>query len=223
VPERLPDLKALQLAATYRPAELEVDVGGDWYDVFVAPDGAAIAVVGDVAGHGIEAASLMGRVRNALRAYAIENTDPASILMRLHALLRSLDSTEMVTAFVARHVPGSETITWSRAGHPPPLLLDPRGSMRWLDDVNGAPLGTMARAYETAEAALPAGSLLVCYTDGLVERRDCVLDDGLAWLAQRVHEHAGEDLDILCNKLLDDPFVPHPSPDDVCVLLLRTE
>jgi serine phosphatase RsbU (regulator of sigma subunit) len=223
VPERLPDLKALQLAATYRPAELEVDVGGDWYDVFVAPDGAAIAVVGDVAGHGIEAASLMGRVRNALRAYAIENTDPASILMRLHALLRSLDSTEMVTAFVARHIPGSETITWSRAGHPPPLLLDPRGSMRWLDDVNGAPLGAMARAYETAEAALPAGSLLVCYTDGLVERRDCVLDDGLAWLAQRVHEHAGEDLDILCNKLLDDPFVPHPSPDDVCVLLLRTE
>jgi serine phosphatase RsbU (regulator of sigma subunit)/PAS domain-containing protein len=223
VPDRLPDLKAVQLAAAYRPAELDVDVGGDWYDAFVAPDGSLITVVGDVAGHGIQAASLMGRVRNALRAYAIEDTEPASILMRLHLLLRSLDSSEMVTAFVARHVPGSEVMTWSRAGHPPPLLVDRRGSMRWLDDVNGAPIGTMARRYETAEVTLPEGSLLVCYTDGLVERRDRVLDDGLAWLALRVCENADEDLGTLCDKLFENPFVPHPSPDDVCVLLLRTE
>jgi hypothetical protein len=71
--------------------------------------------------------------------------------------------------------------------------------------------------------AVPPGSLLVCYTDGLVERRDRVLDDGLAWLSQRVREYAREDLATLCDKLVDDPFVPHPSPDDVCVLLLRTE
>ncbi len=222
IPDRLPALPGVQVAAAYRPAEVEVDVGGDWYDAFVAPDDSIVIVVGDVAGHGVQAASLMGRVRNALRAYAVEDTNPASILLRVHKLLRAHDAAEMVTAFVARHDPGNHTMTWSRAGHPPPLLVEADGSSRFLDDVNGAPLGTTVTEYRAAITAVPAGSLLVCYTDGLIERRDRVIDDGLDWLHQRVREYVHDDIDTLCNKLVDDPFVPHPSPDDICVLAMRT-
>lgn len=223
IPDRLPELPGVQVAAAYRPAEVEVDVGGDWYDAFVAPDDSIVVVVGDVAGHGVQAASLMGRVRNALRAYAIEDTEPASILIRLHTLLRAHDSLEMVTAFVARYDPARSTMSWSRAGHPPPLLVGPGGAALFLDSVNGAPLGTMVTEYRSAVTPMPPGSLLVCYTDGLIERRDKILDEGLAWLGQRVREYAEDDIDSLCNKLVDDPFVPHPSPDDICVLAMRTD
>ena len=221
VPDRLPDIPGVELAAAYRPAEVDVDVGGDWYDAFVTPDGMIMIVVGDVAGHGIGAASLMGRARNALRAYAFEDSDPATVLMRLHRLLRDQDETAMVTAFVARHDPREHLLAWSRAGHPPPLVIPPGGAARFLDDVNGAPLGTMPDEYLTATTSLDPGSLMVCYTDGLIERRDRLIDDGLAWLADRVQEHAHDDLGSLCDKLVDDPFVPHPSPDDVCLVALR--
>jgi serine phosphatase RsbU (regulator of sigma subunit) len=223
IPDRLPVIAGIQVAAAYRPAEVDVDVGGDWYDAFETTDGRIVVVVGDVAGHGVEAASLMGRVRNSLRAYAFEDSDPASVLIRLHRLIRNQDDDAMVTAFVARYDPATGVMSWSRAGHPPPLLVSPDGTARWLDDVNGAPLGTMVREYSTATTRLDAGALIVCYTDGLVERRDRILDDGLAWLADRVREYAADPLGTLCDKLVADPFVPHPSPDDICVLALRVE
>jgi serine phosphatase RsbU (regulator of sigma subunit) len=81
----------------------------------------------------------------------------------------------------------------------------------------------MVTEYKSAVTPMPPGSLLVCYTDGLIERRDKILDEGLAWLRQRVREYAEDDIDSLCNKLVDDPFVPHPSPDDICVLAMRTD
>jgi PAS domain S-box-containing protein len=223
VPDRLPVIAGVEVAAAYRPAEVDVDVGGDWYDAFETPDGRIVIVVGDVAGHGVEAASFMGRVRNALRAYAFEDSDPATVLLRLHRLIRNQDDDAMVTAFVARYDPATGLMSWSRAGHPPPLLVAPEGTTRFLDDVNGAPLGTMAREYRTATTRLDPGALIVCYTDGLIERRDRILDDGLAWLDERVREYSGDALATLCDKLVDDPFVPHPSPDDICVVALRVE
>ena len=223
IPDQLPELEGVSVAAAYRPAEVDVEVGGDWYDAFETVDGRIVVVVGDVAGHGVEAASLMGRVRNALRAYAFEDSDPASILLRLHRLIRNQDDDAMVTAFIARYEPATGLMSWSRAGHPPPILVAPDGNTRFLDDVNGAPLGTMAREYRTATTRLDPGGLIVCYTDGLIERRDRILDDGLAWLDDRVREYAGSSLPTLCNKLVDDPFVPHPSPDDICVVALRTD
>ena len=212
VPDRLPVIAGVEVAAAYRPAEVDVDVGGDWYDAFETPDGRIVIVVGDVAGHGVEAASFMGRVRNALRAYAFEDSDPATVLLRLHRLIRNQDDDAMVTAFVARYDPATGLMSWSRAGHPPPLLVAPEGTTRFLDDVNGAPLGTMVREYRTATTRLDPGALIVCYTDGLIERRDRILDDGLAWLDERVREYAGDPLATLCDKLVDDPFVPHPRP-----------
>lgn len=223
IPDRLPVIAGVQVAAAYRPAEVDIDVGGDWYDAFETVDGRIVVVVGDVAGHGVEAASLMGRVRNALRAYAFEDSDPASILLRVHRLLRDQDDDAMVTAFVARYEPATGLMSWSRAGHPPPLLVAPNGTSRFLDDVNGAPLGTMVREYRTATTRLDPGALLVCYTDGLIERRDRILDDGLEWLDERVRNYAGDPLGTLCDKLVDDPFVPHPSPDDICVVALRVD
>ncbi|HEY5173175.1 MAG TPA: SpoIIE family protein phosphatase [Acidimicrobiia bacterium] len=223
VPDRLPVIAGVEVAAAYRPAEVDVDVGGDWYDAFETPDGRIVIVVGDVAGHGVEAASFMGRVRNALRAYAFEDSDPATVLLRLHRLIRNQDDDAMVTAFVARYDPAIGMVSWSRAGHPPPLLVAPDGTTRFLDDVNGAPLGTMVREYRTATARLDPGALIVCYTDGLIERRDRILDDGLAWLDERVREYSGDPLATLCDKLVDDPFVPHPSPDDICIVALRVE
>ena len=223
IPDRLPTLEGVQVAAAYRPAEVDVDVGGDWYDAFETTDHHVMIVVGDVAGHGVEAASLMGRVRNALRAYAFEDSDPASILLRLHRLIRNQDDTAMVTAFVGRYDPATCLMTWARAGHPPPLLVAADGTTRWLDDVNGAPLGTIARDYRAATARLDPGALMVCYTDGLIERRDRILDAGLDWLADRVGDLATDPLSTLCDKLVDDPFVPHPSPDDICVVALRVE
>lgn len=223
IPDRLPNIAGVQMAAAYRPAEVDVDVGGDWYDAFETTDGGIVIVVGDVAGHGVEAASLMGRVRNALRAYAFEDSDPAQVLLRLHRLLRSQDDDAMVTAFVARYEPATGLMSWSRAGHPPPLLVTPDGTARFLDDVNGAPLGTMVREYRTASTRLDPGALIVCYTDGLIERRDRILDDGLAWLEERVREYSGDPLTALCDKLVDDPFVPHPSPDDICIVALRVD
>jgi PAS domain S-box-containing protein len=222
VPEHLPAPRGVHLAATYRPAE-RVEVGGDWYDAFALPDGSVIVVVGDVAGHGVQAASLMGRVRNALRAYAAESSEPASILSRLHALLRMQEEGEMVTAFVARYEPERGVMSWARAGHPPPLVVAPDGATRWMDDVNGPPLGTLSTGYRATDIVLAPGSVIVCYTDGLIERRDRPLTDGLDWLVERVQEYTTDDLKTLCDKLVADPFVPSPAPDDLCVLALRTE
>ncbi len=222
VPERLPALRNIRLAAAYKPADVDIDVGGDWYDAFMCPDGSLFIVVADVAGHGIQAASFMGRVRNALRAYAVVNSDPGTVLERLHTLVCMQDASEMVTAFVARIDPETYEMVWSRAGHPPPVLLAPNGETTFLDDVNGPPLGTVDVRYPEARATLDPRSLLVLYTDGLIERRDRVLDEGFAWLAERVREQARAELDTLCTTLVDHPFVPFPAPDDVCVLALRT-
>jgi PAS domain S-box-containing protein len=220
VPERLPALDGVELAAVYRPADVTVDVGGDWYDAFVV-DGRVLLVVGDVAGHGIEAASLMGRARNALRAYAVEDDEPARLLERVDRLLGSFDTDTMVTAVVGRFDPRTGELSWARAGHPPPLVCDATATCRYLEDVNSTPLGTVARGFESARTTLGPGCLVVLYTDGLVERRDCAIDDGLAWLAQRVERAHDAPLPALCRSLADEPFVPLPSNDDICVLALR--
>ena len=221
VPERLPEIDGVELAAVYRPADVIVDVGGDWYDAFTVDEGPLVLVVGDVAGHGIEAASLMGRVRNGLRAYAVDGSDPAVLLRRVHELLRALDPDSMVTAVVACYDPSTRVLTWSRAGHPPPLVCDADGTTRFLDDVNATPLGTMGKNFASARVDLTEGSLLVLYTDGLIERRDHLIDEGLAWLAERTSALCREPAQNICRMLVDHSFSSSPSADDICVLVLR--
>jgi PAS domain S-box-containing protein len=220
LPEELPDLAALELAAYYQPAETGVDVGGDWYDAFLDSRGGIVIVIGDVAGHGIEAATLMGRVRNAARAFAVEDCDPATVLNRLDNMLRTLEADAFVTAIAAHFDPATRVFTWARAGHPPPLLCVD-GTTEYLEQTGGTPLGSMASAYRTATRTLDERSLLVLYTDGLVERRSHAIDEGLTWLASRVCTGKEPDLDTLCASLIKERFGDQPSDDDICVFALR--
>jgi PAS domain S-box-containing protein len=220
VPEQLPKLDGAQLAAAYRPADTAFDVGGDWYDAFETADGQLVVVLGDVAGHGIESAALMGRVRNAMRAYAMDSVDPASLLNRTHQMLFTFDPGAMVTAVVACYDPTTRQLAWSRAGHPPPLLSDANG-VRYLEEVNGVPLGTIDHVYKTVSLVLEPGSLLVLYTDGLIERRDAIIDEGLTWLSKRVGGLRDASVSEVCQLLASESFAPSPSDDDLCVLALR--
>jgi PAS domain S-box-containing protein len=221
VPERLPEIAGLELAAVYRPADVIVDVGGDWYDAFTVEHCPVVLVVGDVAGHGIEAASLMGRVRNGMRAYAVGSADPADLLRRVHEMLCTLDPESMVTAVVAYYHPETKMLTWSRAGHPPPLVCAPDGTTRYLEDVNATPLGTMGRNFASARVELSEGSLVVLYTDGLIERRQRLIDEGLEWLVERTRALRHEPIADLCHSLVERSFAMGPAADDICVLALR--
>jgi PAS domain S-box-containing protein len=221
VPERLPEVPGVELAAVYRPADVIVDVGGDWYDAFGGGGAPLALVVGDVAGHGIEAASLMGRVRNGLRAYAVDSKDPGALLRRVHELLLAFDPESMVTAVVAFYDPATRVLTWSRAGHPPPLVCDPDGATRYLEDVNATPLGTLGRNFASSRVDLSPGSLVILYTDGLIERRERLIDEGLEWLAERTRALRHIPIDDLCLTLVDRSFATGPSADDICVLALR--
>ncbi len=116
----LPATGTARLAARYLPATRGMNIGGDWYDAFVQPDGSLLTVIGDVTGHGLRAAVVMGQLRTALRAYAVEGDSPARILSRLHHLLRHQRADLYATAAVARLTPGDPTLTWAAAGHPPP-------------------------------------------------------------------------------------------------------
>jgi PAS domain S-box-containing protein len=221
LPEELPQLRGVEVAACYQPAETGVEVGGDWYDAFSDQHGGIVIVVGDVAGHGIEAATLMGRVRNSARAFAVEDSDPARILARLDYMLRTLDTDAFATAIAAHFDPVTREFTWARAGHPPPLLCA-GGHAEYLERPGGTPLGSMMSSYVCASRTLDEGSLLLLYTDGLVERRAFPIDEGLAWLASRVRDDNEPDLDSLCSLLIKERFGDQPSDDDICVFALRT-
>jgi PAS domain S-box-containing protein len=221
LPEDLPVLPGIEVAAEYHPAETGVEVGGDWFDAF--PDGAGglVVLVGDVAGHGVEAATLMGRVRNAARAFAVEDSDPGRILVRLDHMLRTLETDAFVTAIAAHIDSRARTLRWARAGHPP-MLLCTSGTSEFLEDVGGTPLGSMVTDYACASRTLEDGALLLLYTDGLVERRAHTIDEGLTWLATRVCRGMQLDLHTLCASLIAERFGDQPSDDDICVLALRT-
>ncbi len=220
LPDELPQVDGLEFAARYHPAESGIEVGGDWYDAFEVAGAGVVIVIGDVAGHGMAAATLMGRVRNAARAFAVEDTDPARLLRRLDRVLQELEEDAMVTAIAAHFDPATRRLRYARAGHPPAALRDGE-RIEFLDTVGGTPLGAMTRPYETGDRVLAPGALLVCYTDGLVERRDRSIDAGLDWLARRLGETDSIALDALCQSLLDERYSAQPSTDDICVIAMR--
>ncbi len=142
LPERLPQLVGISLAARYVPAEQGSSAGGDWYDVLELPGGGVALVIGDVAGHGTEAASIMGQVRMAVRAFSLEGHAPAVVVGRVHQLLRSLyEGEQMVTMLYLALDPVTWEATLVNAGHPPPLLLDPSGKATYLETTTGLPVG----------------------------------------------------------------------------------
>ena len=182
-PSRLPRLPGIDLAARYVTGQ--GNVGGDWYDVFVLPDGQLGIVIGDVAGSGMQAAVVMGRMRSALRAYLLETSDPADVLRRLDRKIQYFEPNAMATVFYGVYEPASGQLTASSAGHLPPVFAPPGGPPRLAEIEGDVPIGVADEPDRCSTVLeLPPGSLLCCYTDGLVERRDKPLDAGIDRLAE---------------------------------------
>lgn len=229
----------LQIGTRYQPAGETARIGGDWYDAFVQGGGASgspdvVVVVGDVVGHDVEAAAAMSQVRGLLRGIAVHSGGaPAAILTGVDTVMESLQMETTATAVVARFelraglgaAPGEALVRWSHAGHPPALMLGSDGHVSRMADVdtNDLLLGldpTTPRAEHVA--VLEPGATLVFYTDGLVERRERDVDDGVTELAELLGELAPERLDVddLCDHLLGGMIGDNPE-DDVALLVVR--
>ncbi len=175
----VPHVDGLDVAATYLPAQHPAEVGGDWFDVLALPDGATGLAVGDVVGHDMSAAASMGQLRSVLRSYAWSGEPAGRVIERLDELVRGLGMADVATCVYLRLADGH--LEYSRAGHPSPAVLLPTGAVRTLDGGLRTPVGVRSLTSVTAqaEADLPVGATLVAYSDGLVERRDRGLREGL--------------------------------------------
>ncbi|MEU9556402.1 PP2C family protein-serine/threonine phosphatase [Streptomyces fumanus] len=223
----LPTTPGLLLAARYLPATRGLNIGGDWYDVFPQPDGSLLAVMGDVTGHGLRAAVMMGGLRTALRAYAVDNEGPAQLLTRLHRLLHHQQPDLYATAVIARFRPGDPRVRWASAGHPPAVVRTPDGAVRTLDTKPGVMLGVpVPYEYRDHTVHLAPGSTLALYTDGLVERRTQGVDIGTRLLTGALGAlstaELEQDLDAAAESLLKQTLHDSERDDDVCLLLCHT-
>ncbi|MFE0736028.1 PP2C family protein-serine/threonine phosphatase [Streptomyces sp. NPDC058855] len=220
----LPDPPGLLLAARYLPATRGLNIGGDWYDAFLQPDGGLLAVIGDVTGHGLRAAVLMGQLRTALRAYAVEDKSPGEILSHLHRMLCHLQPELYATAMIARFRPGEPEVVWASAGHLPAVVRAADGSVRVLDAKPGVMLGIpVPFTYQDHRAELPPGSSMVLYTDGLVERRADGIDPGIGRLARSMAAfdtaELEQDLNAAADAVLKQLLHDSERDDDVCLLM----
>jgi len=220
LPEHLPEIPGVAVAARYVPATKYVEVGGDWYDVILLPNGRLGVAIGDVAGHGLRAASTMGQLRMALRAYATVEESPAMVVERLGRLSLTLGVSEMATLVYLVFDPDSCFVTFANAGHPPPLLIPESGPAAYLEEGLSPPMGAGSDV-EGAEATvqLVPGSTLFLFTDGLIERRDRSLRDGMSEL-RRAASPAGPDLEEFCDYLLSS-LVEGEVADDIAILAFR--
>ena len=222
LPESLPKIEGLQLDARYLPASASAAIGGDWYDAVELEDGRVAVVVGDVVGHGLRAAVVMGQLRTAFRAYALLGTSPADTLARLNRLLMKESAELMATALYLLLDRDTGQVWFASAGHPPALVVSRDSEPRYLEGGRSVPLGTADIAYQQAEARIERGSTVLLYTDGLVERRDTSLDDRLAQLAT-VAGIAGGELGDVCDQILGGLLGGKRPSDDVALLALRPE
>ncbi|MFD4600608.1 SpoIIE family protein phosphatase [Streptomyces sp. NPDC058464] len=231
LPQRLVQGTAIETASRYLPADVDNGVGGDWFDAIPLPGARTALVVGDVVGHGINAAATMGRLRTAVQTLADLDLPPDELLTHLDDTVRrmaeedadSQDPTRVTgaTCLYAVYDPVAQKCTVARAGHPPPAVIDPHGEVTFPDLPTGAPLGVGTGVpFEAVELELPEGSRLALYTDGLIESRDHDIDAGMQRLGD-VLAQAGRSLEHLCSSVIE--AVPTQPPyDDVALLVART-
>jgi serine phosphatase RsbU (regulator of sigma subunit) len=221
IPAEPIDLPGLRVAVRYLPAEQASHVGGDWFHAAPAPDGSVLLAVGDVAGHGIAAATTMAQLRHALAAFAVTTTEPARLLSLLNdVLFQAYPLTPTASAVIVRYHPGGGTLSWAQAGHPAPLSSRV-GVTTELDRPRGPLLGAVRHAhYSSAAATIQPGELLVLYTDGLIEHRAHTLAEGLAPVTATLNEITAEPREQPLADLLARLRRANPE-DDTCILAAR--
>jgi phosphoserine phosphatase RsbU/P len=217
VPFALPAVDGLEMAARYVPGT--GNVGGDWYDVFPLPGGEVCAVIGDVAGSGLAAAVIMGRIRSVMQAYALQTADPAELLDRLDAKMRYFEPDAIATVLCAMISPSRDQIRICSAGHLPPITARPGEPATPAGVPPGLLIGMPAlKPRRVATVDFPPGAVLCLYTDGLVERRDQPIDHGIARLCAAVttaEPEAG------CASVMAAMAGYGPHTDDIALLMLR--
>ncbi|WP_051812996.1 SpoIIE family protein phosphatase/ATP-binding protein, partial [Kitasatospora sp. MBT63] len=229
LPRALPGQNALEVAHRYLPAQS--GVSGDWFDVIPLPGSRVALVVGDVVGHGLHAAATMGRLRTAVHNFSALDVPPDELLNHLDELVNRIDLEETdgdigsgvtgATCLYAIYDPVSRRCDMARAGHPPPALVHPDGSVAFPDLPAGPPLGIGGHPFETAELYLPEGTQIVLYTDGLIEERTRDLDVGMELLRAALTDRHREPEDN-CDQVLD-ALLPERPQDDVALLIARTK
>ncbi|MCX5059919.1 SpoIIE family protein phosphatase [Streptomyces sp. NBC_00452] len=221
LPHSLPTLPGIDAASRYLPATDGMEIGGDFYDL-VPTQGVAAAVIGDVQGHNVTAAGLMGQIRTAVRAYTTVGQAPEEVMRSTNRLLIDLGAELFASCLYLRLDPARGRAVMARAGHPPPLLRRPDGRVRVLDLAGGPLLGIDASAvYPTTQVDLAPGSVLALYTDGLIESPGIDIEDALAGLGQRLAEAGELPLDGLADYLVQHSAAARERLDDVALLLLR--
>jgi len=219
VPSALPAVAGAAMAARYIPGT--GTVGGDWYDVFTLPDGQLGLVIGDVAGSGLAAAVIMGRMRSSLRSYALQSSDPAEVLGLLDRKMQHFEPGAIATVAYAVMDPALDRIRISSAGHLPPVIAPPAQLAQLADVPADLMIGVAAdEPRRSATIGLPAGAVLCLYTDGLVERRGEPLDDSLDRLLRATT--AGPP-DTCCSTIMGTMVGNQPASDDIALLILQRQ
>ncbi|MFB9833554.1 PP2C family protein-serine/threonine phosphatase [Actinoallomurus acaciae] len=219
VPTALPDIPGVEMAARYRPGMSTV--GGDWYDVFTLPSGELGVVMGDVAGHGLNAAVVMGRMRSALRAYSLDTGDPAAVLDKLDRKMQHFEPGAIATVVYAVCHPRLEWAKIASAGHWPPVLAAPDHPATTIDLPPGVLIGIDSDPHRvTTPVKVPPGGLLCFYTDGLIERRDTSIDTNIRRLCESIVPGPP---DAVCAAVMASLIGREIVSDDVALLTMRRQ
>jgi serine phosphatase RsbU (regulator of sigma subunit) len=218
LPTALPECSGVEFASRYVPAEA-LGVGGDWYDAFCFPSGDLWIIAGDVAGHGFHAAVVMGRLRSAIRAYALEGYEPGTLLARADRKLQFFEPGQMATAFCALLRAPYDTIQIASAGHLPAAMAVPGKGPALIPHPISPPLGSVDNlAPDALEIEFPLGAVLVAYTDGLIERREDSIEVGFARLLDAMDTDHPE---IVCRHLMEKLVGQTVPKDDVAIIAAR--
>ncbi|MFB7499450.1 PP2C family protein-serine/threonine phosphatase [Streptomyces sp. NPDC056161] len=203
LPPELPQLPRLRIAACYAPAWAGLDVGGDWYDAFILHDGSVGLTLGDVEGHDVEAAAVMGQIRTSLRAVADMTPDPGQVLSRSNDLLVAMRCERFATCCFARFDPESGDLAVSHAGDIPMLWAPVGGECEFSHDETGMPLGILPRQrYEVAHRRLDQAGALIMFTDGVVEGPDFPIESGLSCVTETLSAGFAEGPDVVAARVL---------------------
>ena len=223
LPDALPCVPGMRFSAKYLPAGSGVKIGGDWYDVFQLANGRLAFVIGDVVGRGVVAASVMAEIRTALRAYMAQGLQLTEVVSMLNELLVSMGRNRSATLSLLELDPEAGELEAVVAGHLPPLLIEPDGNVRMLEQAHGLPVGVRTgQDYEAVRHPFPTGSRLVLYTDGLIERREESIDEGLQRLSAAAQAAAGLSDSALADSVYRALLDETPLEDDLALLAIES-